>query len=113
MSQNIEQTATDTAATERWPADLIAFKWANTLSQGEQDVLLASNLKSLQQRINAALRQREEEVRAECAKVADDHQTYQHRFEKVLCYGNCAQVIAATIRRDDAAQEGEQPKREE
>src|SRR5687768_13961641 len=50
---------------EQWPHDLIAFKWANTLSQGEQDVLLAHNLKLLQQRINSALQHREQEVRKE------------------------------------------------
>jgi hypothetical protein len=36
-------------------SDLIAFDWAKSLSQGEQDVILVGHLKQLQSRINAAL----------------------------------------------------------
>lgn len=39
---------------ETCPPDLIAFYWAETLSTGEQSVLLASSLRRLQNRINAS-----------------------------------------------------------
>jgi hypothetical protein len=42
------------------PPDLIAFRWAETLSTGEQDVLLASSLRRLQNMIDTAVREEKE-----------------------------------------------------
>lgn len=39
-----------------WTAGLIAFKWADTLSEAEQSELLTSSLRRLQNAINVAAR---------------------------------------------------------
>jgi hypothetical protein len=57
---------------ETWPNDLIAFKWAETLSTGEQSVLLASSLKYLQARIDAALTKAIADERAKLREVAQE-----------------------------------------
>jgi hypothetical protein len=48
--------------------DLIAYNWAESLSQGEQDVLLTSSLKRLQGMINAARVHPVDDVRIEAIK---------------------------------------------
>jgi hypothetical protein len=53
----------------RTPSDLIAFKWAESLSMGEQSVLLTSNLKRLQSQIDAALTETRAETWKECRSV--------------------------------------------
>ena len=42
---------------EDWPADLIAFKWANTLPREIQDKLLTEHLAHLQLAVNHAVKQ--------------------------------------------------------
>lgn len=46
-------TDNPTLQSEKPPQDLIAFKWAETLSAGEQDVLLTSSLRRLQSMIDS------------------------------------------------------------
>lgn len=91
---------------DQWPSDLIAFKWANTLSQGEQDALLTSSVRRLQNRINSALRQREIEVREEererAIRIVGRPEFYDHEG-RIDCQG-----IFDAIRRD-SAQEGKEP----
>lgn len=43
------------SAREQAPSDLIAFKWAESLSQGEQSTMLTSSIRRLQNAINAAI----------------------------------------------------------
>jgi hypothetical protein len=60
MNASTDKTATNPPAAEQeleqWPDDLIAFKWADTLSEGEQSTLLTGSIKRLQERINIATR---------------------------------------------------------
>jgi ribosomal protein S27AE len=55
-----EGTSTLKQTEDPWPVDLIAFKWANTLSPSEQDALLADSVKRLQDAISAALQPKAE-----------------------------------------------------
>jgi hypothetical protein len=58
---------------EPCPRDLIAFKWAETLSTGEQSVLLASSLKRLQSMIDSRA--------SVAAPVNDARATYEKAHE--------------------------------
>ena len=90
-----------TSKQEQWPNDLIANKWAETLSEREQNVVLTRSLKELQARISAALQHREQQIRERCAVIAETS------YEQFQTGYNAGKWIAAAIRRD-SAQEGEQ-----
>jgi hypothetical protein len=83
-----------------WANDLIAFKWVETLSQGEQSVLLSGNLKHLQERINQALQQAITDERARAARIIREHR------ESDKCEGSCWAIITEAICRDDTGEEG-------
>lgn len=98
------------------PSDLIAFKWANALSQGEQDVLLAPSIRRLQNAINSALTKAIGDERERCAQIADGCvQQNQTGAVKAARRGDMdthdvldsckreSEAIASLIRRDDTA----------
>lgn len=45
---------------KEWPADLVAFKWADGLSPSEQDILRVGSLCRLQLAIDVAVKQAKE-----------------------------------------------------
>lgn len=77
------------------PSDLIAWKWANTLSQSEQDVLLGSSVRRLQEAITTALRA-ERERAARIAEAMAMGETYETGRQKAI-------NIAAAIRSKESS----------
>lgn len=68
MDKEMTDKQQPAAAPER--LDLIAYNWAETLSQGEQDVLLISSIRRLRSMIDAACVQPVDGARVDRARVS-------------------------------------------
>lgn len=63
--------------------DLIAWKWAESLSAGEQSVLLNSSIKRLQSYIDRALAQQREKFARVCDQRADRASMNETEFDSI------------------------------